>query len=73
MTDSERKLLNVIVAYHNEHKYMPSYAEMCDLTGYKSKSYIKNLLYKLIEKGYLSIDYESPLMARAFRLGEVYD
>lgn len=69
MTDSERKLFDVIVAYHKEHSYMPSYAEMCELTSYKSKSYIKDLLYRLIKKGYIVIDYDAPLMARAFRLG----
>ena len=73
MTDNERKLLNVIEAYHKEHGYMPSYAEMCELTGIKSKSYIKDLMYRLIKKGYISIDYDAPLMARAFRLGKVYD
>lgn len=66
----EWRLLEAIVQYHKEHGYMPSYDEMCELTGYKSKGYVKDLIHRLINKGYIVKDYSGCLKPRAFRLNE---
>lgn len=59
-----------ILRFYNQHKRMPSYAEIADLVGYKSKNAVSKLVHKLIEAGVLQKDAKGRL-APTLSAGEV--
>ena len=50
-----------IFGFYNEHKRMPSYAEIMELVGYKSKNAASKLVHKLIDAGVLEKDAQGKL------------
>lgn len=58
-----------IFAFYREKKRMPSYAEIMNLTGLRSKSPVFKLVQKLVDAGYLAKDMSGKLIPRA--LGNV--
>ncbi len=59
-----------IFDFYNRHKRMPSYAEIMDLVGFKSKNAVSKLVHKLIDAGVLQKDDRGKLIP-AVAVGEV--
>ena len=51
-----------ILSFYSRNKRMPSYAEIMDLVGYKSKNAVSKLVHKLIEAGVLDKDSTGKLI-----------
>lgn len=48
--------LQTLIAFHADHKRMPSYSEMAELFGFKSKNAVARVISKLIDAGTLAKD-----------------
>ena len=59
-----------IFRFYNEHKRMPSYAEIAELVGFKSKNAVSKLVHKLIDAGILEKDSNGKLVP-SIAAGEV--
>lgn len=69
LTIGDKKCLDAVKAYINEHGYAPSIREIVEMTGYTSTSTVHGHLNRLFDLGYL--ESEAPEgTPRAFRLGE---
>ena len=53
MTERQYKLLHFIKSFTDEKGFMPSYQQMCDGIGAKSKSQIHSLINMLEEQGFV--------------------
>lgn len=51
-----------ILAYYKQHRRMPSYAEIMELVGFKSKNAVAKLVSRLIEEGIISKDLKGKLV-----------
>jgi repressor LexA len=47
---------NKIISFYKNKKRMPSYAEIMDLLGFKSKNAVYKLINKLVAEGVVSKD-----------------
>ena len=56
-----------ILTFYRRHRRMPSYAEIMDLAGFKSKNSVHKLVAKLIERGVIAKDATGRLIPK--RLG----
>lgn len=54
----EEKVFNAIVEYIKEHGYAPSFSDLCNLTGLKSKSSVHKYVHNLIKKGKIESDHD---------------
>ena len=54
-----------LASYLATHKRMPSYREMMQLFGFKSKNSAFRLVHKLIKEGFLAKDKEGKIIPRA--------
>lgn len=61
---------DTILNFYHRHKRMPSYAEIMDLVGYKSKNAVSKLVHKLIDAGVLEKDATGKLIP-VVSVGEV--
>jgi SOS regulatory protein LexA len=61
---------NKIISFYKNRKRMPSYQEIMDLVGFKSKNAAYKLVHKLIEQGVLSKDSDGRLIPNRL-IGEV--
>lgn len=59
-----------IFAFYNKNKRMPSYAEIMELVGFKSKNAVAKLVQRLIDAGALEKDTQGKLLP-AIGAGEV--
>lgn len=59
-----------IFNFYYAHKRMPSYAEIMELVGFKSKNAVSKLVHKLIEAGILEKDSQGRLIP-ALGAGEI--
>jgi len=59
-----------IFDFYNRNKRMPSYAEIMDLVGFKSKNAVSKLVHKLIDAGVLLKDAQGKIIP-AMAAGEV--
>tara|TARA_B100000745_G_scaffold296537_1_gene242056 strand:- start:1784 stop:2344 length:561 start_codon:yes stop_codon:yes gene_type:complete len=59
-----------IFQFYNQHKRMPSYAEIMELVGFKSKNAVSKLVHKLIDAGILEKDAQGKIIP-AVAMGEV--
>lgn len=59
-----------IFQFYNQHKRMPSYAEIMELVGFKSKNAVSKLVHKLIDAGVLEKDAQGKIIP-AMGAGEV--
>lgn len=50
-----------ITRFYNQHKRMPSYAEIAELVGFKSKNAASKLVHKLIDAGWLEKDAQGKI------------
>lgn len=55
-----------ITKFYEAHKTMPTYSEMMDMFGYKSKNSVYRLVEKLAEEGYISKDSRGGLIPGEF-------
>ena len=53
MTPRERQVLDFVERFYCEHKYSPSYQEIADALGMKSKGGIKDILASLARDGFI--------------------
>ena len=60
------KVLNAVIAYFQEHGYAPSYRELGEMVGLKSKQSVYNHVQRLIREGKLETDAE--YVPRAIRV-----
>lgn len=51
-----------ILGFYNQNKRMPSYAEIMELVGFKSKNAVSKLVHKLIDAGILQKDAQGKLV-----------
>ena len=51
-----------IINFFHAHKRMPSYAEIMDLVGFKSKNAVYKLVNKLVDEGVVSKDSKGKLI-----------
>lgn len=63
---TEELILNYIMEYIKEHMYPPSYQEICQGTGVKSKQTVYRYIRVLVKDGRLETD--EPRGARALRV-----
>ena len=54
LTNQEEMVLEAIKKYIKEYGYSPTYEELTELTPFKSKSTISNILDNLKRKGYIN-------------------
>ncbi len=59
-----------ILSFYKSHKRMPSYKEIMDLVGYKSKNAVYKLVNKLVAEGVVEKDSSGKLIP-AFIFGEI--
>lgn len=59
------KITNRLRAYHQKHKRLPSFAELGELLGYRSKSAVSHLIDRLCEKKILRKDRRGKLIPLA--------
>jgi len=59
-----------IFKFYNRNKRMPSYAEIMDLVGFKSKNAVSKLVHKLIDAGVLEKDAQGKIIP-AIAAGEI--
>jgi|TARA_R100001086_G_scaffold77972_1_gene37763 SOS-response transcriptional repressor LexA len=57
MTPKMLKLLQYIRNYSTKYGYSPTFTEMCQELGYKSKNSVSSLIKKLEERNELKRDY----------------
>ena len=69
MSDTEQQK-SKILGFYNQNKRMPSYAEIMELVGFKSKNAVSKLVHKLIDAGVLIKDQQGKLLP-AVAAGEV--
>ena len=50
------KIKNKIILFHKKHRRLPSYSEIMELAGFKSKNSVFRIVKKLIEDGFLQKD-----------------
>lgn len=53
MTEKQKQVLLFISEYIENNGFTPSYQEMCDELGIKSKSHIHNIVKNLEQQGYI--------------------
>lgn len=53
MTEKQKQVLLFISEYIRNNGFTPSYQEMCDELGIKSKSHIHNIVKNLEQQGYI--------------------
>jgi repressor LexA len=53
---------DAIIAFHDEHDRMPSYAEIAQITGLSSKSSAYHLAGRLVQEGWLKRDAQGKLL-----------
>jgi len=53
MKDQLTKRIGLIRNYYYEHKIMPTYEEICELFGFKSKNAAFKVVGKLVEQGFI--------------------
>lgn len=53
---------DTILQFYKDNKRMPSYAEIMDLVGFKSKNAVSKLVHKLIDAGVLEKDAQGKLL-----------
>ena len=51
-----------IFAFYTKNKRMPSYSEIMELVGFKSKNAVSKLVHKLIDAGFLAKDAQGKLI-----------
>jgi repressor LexA len=51
-----------VVSFYKTHRRMPSYREIMDITGYKSKNAVHYFVGKLVEEGIVAQDKEGRLI-----------
>ena len=61
---------NKIVSFYHRHRRMPSYQEIMDLVGFKSKNAVYKLIEKLIDEGIVTKDSKGKLIP-SIRLDEI--
>ena len=61
---------NKIISFYKSKKRMPSYAEIMDLVGFKSKNAVYKLVNKLVAEGVIAKDAQGRLSPRTM-MGEV--
>lgn len=72
--ETRAAMVNFIRNYHDEHGYMPSYKEIGDGIGLKSKSSVFTHMQKLFDDGVLETDIEwYTKVPRAFRLNHAQE
>lgn len=54
LSQPQRKVLNAVINYINEHGYPPSIREICLETGHRSSGTVHGLLSKLKQKGFVT-------------------
>lgn len=59
-----------ILQFYHQHKRMPSYAEIMQLVGFKSKNAVSKLVHRLIDAGVLQKDAQGKLIP-SLAAGEV--
>ena len=59
-----------ILRFYKDNKRMPSYAEIMELVGFKSKNAVSKLVHKLIDAGILEKDAQGKLLP-ALASGEI--
>lgn len=65
LTENEQKVYQFLLEYINKNLYAPKTEEICDGTGFKSKSTVNAILKSLQEKEYIEI---KPKQSRAIRV-----
>jgi SOS regulatory protein LexA len=58
-----------ILSFYERRKRMPSYAEIMELTGFRSKNAVFKLVEKLVEDGVVEKDEQGRLIPRAIQSG----
>ena len=61
---------NKIIAFYHRNRRMPSYQEIMDLVGFKSKNAVYKLVEKLVDEGVVSKDSKGRLIPNS-RLDEI--
>lgn len=55
ITKRQRMVLDFVDKHCKSKGYSPSYQEICDAIGIKSKSSVKRMIDNLVERGHMSI------------------
>jgi len=53
---------NKILSFYKKHKRMPSYAEIAELCGFRSKNAVYKLVSRLVDSGFVSKDTSGKLI-----------
>jgi len=54
MTPHQKRCLDFIIAFWKEHGFSPSYTEIQDFLGAKSKASVASLVYNLERRGFIN-------------------
>lgn len=70
VTPRDRDVLTFIETYISERKYPPSYREIGDACGMRSKSSVHNHVRRLLKEGFLETDKDNEGCPRAYRIAK---
>lgn len=65
---TREKIMAAIIAYIEEHQYVPSFDEIGEMVGLRSKSTVHHHIRVLIEQGRLENDTKDYILTRAIRV-----
>lgn len=60
LTQSEKRLYNIIADYIEKKQHSPSIRELAELAGYRSSSTVHEKIKSLIQKGYIEMEPGRP-------------
>lgn len=56
--NTRKNILNAVIIYMTQHGYSPSYTDIMDITGIKSKSTLHFHIKRMINDGMLESDHD---------------
>ena len=58
-----KHFLQIIIDFHTDHRYYPSYRDLCEILDFSSTFAVRRYLDALIKKGYMA---RNPGLARTY-------
>lgn len=73
LTNRDKEIIEIILNYHTEHGYMPSYREIGELAGMTSSASIARHMDKFFDMGILETDLPDYTPPRGYRIARDYE
>tara|TARA_R100001129_G_scaffold114919_1_gene79378 strand:- start:38 stop:271 length:234 start_codon:yes stop_codon:yes gene_type:complete len=67
LTPRQVQVLKFMKKYYRKHKYMPSYEEIMQHTGHKSRASMASLIDQLVQRGFIETKKAHPRAIKIIR------